>query len=525
MTFTQKVYREWSRQWKKGPEGAPSSLFIGVSGGPDSMALLETARHFHPDLTVLHLNHMLRGKEADGDRDFVEDWCQKHNISCYSTAVDVKNLAQEEGISLELAGRQARYQFFEEYMVKADHPPLLLTAHHQDDQAETVLLHLLRGSGIHGAGGIRPLSTHKFSQEGMWKTYAIFRPFLGLPKEALYGFLKEQGIPYREDNSNDNDVFLRNRIRLHLLPDIQSTVNPRAVEALSRFARILQLEDDFLDRMSEKALEGMVYPPARENLNDLDRLLIHGQRDEWIFQRNALLLGGISLRKKDLLALEPALAYRVIRKALQVRHNSGDRSFEITFKDVEEIYGLAGGSVSTWSRLCGMIILCDFQGLSFLSEADFDGKSSGRIEVGGVGERRDTWKNQIPIFFEKSKEFSQEWTRPAGYLLARICRGPVDKTRLHNPRFAYFPAQALTRLSVGPGRPGEIFEKFGGRKKTLRKVFNEWKIPSSLRENYPLVWEGEKIIWIPWAGRSGYGPLRGEAPVVEMEWRPKWTKI
>ena len=517
MIFTNKIFEEWTRQWKKGPGSAPSSLFIAVSGGPDSMALLETVRHFRHDLTVLHLNHRLRGKEADGDQEFVEAWCRDHRIPCFSESVDVNKLAKEEGLSLEAAGRRARYRFFEDRMVHADHPPILLTAHHQDDQAETVLLHILRGSGLEGGGGIRPLSDRKFPQPGPWPGYRIFRPFLDLSKEDLLGFLEERGVPFREDASNREDDFLRNRIRLQLLPEIESTINPQAVGALSRFARILQVENDYLDRMSQKALADMVYIRTEEDLTDLDRLLARGEMDEWVFQRNAHLLGGVSLRKKDLLDLDPALAYRVIRDLTRSLLSFEDGDRQVTYKDIEQIFHLAGGSVSTWTRLCGMIILCDFQGLSFFPDPGFGEKSA--TNKGEMGQRKAL---RLP---ENSRTLTLSWAYPAGQILVRTCRGPVSADRLTNPRFAYFPAQALTRLSLGPGRPGELFEKFGGGRKPLRKVFNEWKIPSYLRENYPLVWEGERIIWIPWAGRSGYGPLEGETPAVEMEWRPKWTKI
>lgn len=508
----EKIYHEWNQQWKKGPGRDPSSLFIAVSGGADSMALLRTAIHYRQDLTVLHLNHKLRGQASDGDEAFVADWCRRQDVPFLSRSVDVAQMAEEMGISVEMAGRKARYDFFEACMIGAEKPPVLLTAHHLDDQAETVLLHLLRGSGPTGAAGIRPFSSRPFTSVGPWDSYRIFRPFLGLTKADLLAFLEEVGESFREDASNREADFLRNRIRLDILPAIESKVNPKARQALARFAHLLQGEEAYLQQESQEALEEMVYPQGEEDLAELDRLYLEGDREEWVFRRNSLLFGGVSLRRKDLLALDPALARRVIKNVL-VDSNLGEPpDNEFSFQDIEQIFDLAQGPTSKWARLCGIIVLCNFYGLSFFSD---------RFFAEEAGDLKDP-ELDLP---SGSEALVLAWNYPNGHIHIRLRPDLPPEDRLVNPRFAYFPAHALNDLRLGTGQGNDPFMKFGGGQKSLRKIFNEWKVPPFLRKFYPLLWEGEKIVWIPWAGRSGVAPLEGQGPVIEMEWRPKWTKI
>ena len=156
------------------PTGSP--VIAGVSGGADSLALLLILEHMreplHLDLTVAHLNHNLRGEHADADEAFVRGWCQRLGINFVSRHADVGQLARETGVSIEEAGRVARYAYFAELADQIDRvnsqPPVLIAlAHHLDDQAETLLLHLGRGSGLDGLTGMKP------------QTGRLIRPLLG----------------------------------------------------------------------------------------------------------------------------------------------------------------------------------------------------------------------------------------------------------------------------------------------------------------------------------------------------------
>jgi tRNA(Ile)-lysidine synthase len=218
-------------------------LVLAVSGGADSMALLHGAAHLAQtaatrwQLTVAHLDHGLRPESAE-DAAFVTDAAAALRLSSIARRTDVAALAREEGRSVEDAGREARYRFMAEVA-----PPdaLVLTAHTLDDLAETVLLNLLRGSGMAGVAGIPARRAN------------IRRPLLAERRETLRGLLDGAGLIYRDDPSNDDPAFLRNRVRAELLPLLES-LRPGAVERIGRFAGLATEDDQLLDAMAAAEL-------------------------------------------------------------------------------------------------------------------------------------------------------------------------------------------------------------------------------------------------------------------------------
>lgn len=201
-------------------------VLVGVSGGIDSMALL----HFlwtHADalgIAVMagHVNHRIRGEAAETDQAFVTRWCADHGIPVLTAAADVPLMAKERKISLEAAGRQARRRCFERWQRQTGAAKIAL-AHHLDDQAETVLMHLIRGAGIRGAAGMRPAAG------------AYVRPFLQVRRAAIEAYAAAQQLPHVEDATNASDAFMRNRLRHQVMP-VLTACNARAVAHLGSFA-------------------------------------------------------------------------------------------------------------------------------------------------------------------------------------------------------------------------------------------------------------------------------------------------
>jgi tRNA(Ile)-lysidine synthase len=189
-------------------------------------------------LSVAHLDHALRPASAD-DAAFVTDAAASLGLDAHLRRTDVAALARETGRSLEEAGRTARYAFFEE--LAAERRALIATAHTADDAAETVLINLLRGSGLSGARGIP-------ARRGR-----VVRPLLGERRADLRRHLDAAGVPYRLDPSNADPAFLRNRVRAELLP-LMEGLRPGAVEALARFARLAADDDDLLDTVAAAEL-------------------------------------------------------------------------------------------------------------------------------------------------------------------------------------------------------------------------------------------------------------------------------
>ena len=216
-----------------------ATIVIAVSGGPDSMALLRgAARLVETDarrwrLTVAHLDHGLRPDSA-ADADFVRATAGQLGLSVRVDRTDVAALAQDEGRSIEEAGREARYRFLEDV---APIDALVATAHTADDSAETVLLNLMRGSGLAGARGIPP------------RRGRIVRPLIGERRDTLRALLDDAGVAYRRDASNDDPAFLRNRVRHEVLPLLEE-MRPGSVAGLARFSRLAADDDDLLDAVA-----------------------------------------------------------------------------------------------------------------------------------------------------------------------------------------------------------------------------------------------------------------------------------
>ena len=196
-------------------------LFVGVSGGADSMALLHILHRLGASFTVGHLNHMIRDAEADADEAFVKKCCATLGIDCRTAQQDVPAWAKAKGISLEMAAREARHQFFQ---TLKPHPVICL-AHHADDQLETFFLRAARGTGPAGLGGMKLSQTVPPLQ--------LLRPLLGIRRKELIQWLEKESLPWREDASNADESIPRNRVRHQILP-ILGTLNPRAAENILR---------------------------------------------------------------------------------------------------------------------------------------------------------------------------------------------------------------------------------------------------------------------------------------------------
>ncbi|NDL66427.1 tRNA lysidine(34) synthetase TilS [Anaerotalea alkaliphila] len=227
-------------------------VLVGVSGGADSMALLFVlwklaAEGMGFTLGAVHVHHGIRGGEADGDEAHVASFCRKLGVPLAVRRVDVPGLAAREGLSLEEAGRKARYRAFQA-LVREEGWDRVAVAHHRDDQVETILLNLFRGTGLPGLAGM-PLRRGN-----------IIRPLLHCSRAEVEEWCESQGIGYRTDATNLEAVHTRNRIRLHLLPLVEREVNPHVREQLLGMAELLEEENRFLESEAEKALEAVAGP-------------------------------------------------------------------------------------------------------------------------------------------------------------------------------------------------------------------------------------------------------------------------
>lgn len=216
-------------------------VICAVSGGADSVAMLHCLYSLKEELDIhlsaAHYNHGLRGEEAQRDADFTLRFCEKLGVRCHVGSGDVADFAKKEGKSTELAAREMRYAYLQSLDCHK-----LATAHTADDNTETVLLHLLRGSGLRGLGGIPP------------KRGKIVRPLLSLTRQEIEDYLREQGIDYVTDSSNEQDFCRRNRLRHRVIPLLKEEMSGLNAQ-MFRQSRLLRAEDTFLDALAHKLLQ------------------------------------------------------------------------------------------------------------------------------------------------------------------------------------------------------------------------------------------------------------------------------
>lgn len=218
-------------------------IIVGFSGGADSVCLLHAlcslADEFSFTVIAAHVNHMLRGKEAERDEAFARDFCVRLGIPCFVKRIDVRALAQSENISEEAAGRRARYAFFEE-LASQEQATKIATAHHKNDNAETILMHLFRGTALTGLAGIA-------AQRGN-----IIRPLLDLSRADIECYCAENNLSFVTDSTNTQNAYTRNRIRNECIPYIETYFNPNFIQTVTKNACIIADENAYLDGETTK---------------------------------------------------------------------------------------------------------------------------------------------------------------------------------------------------------------------------------------------------------------------------------
>ena len=255
-------------------------VVAGVSGGSDSMALLFALwdlREFYPDTDVVvsHVNHGLRGAESDEDTEFVREAARQLGFSFECVQVNTESFRKKRGLSLEDAARELRYGFFNDILAKRS-AQKIATAHTLNDQAETVIMRLIRGSGSQGLAGIRPLVGN------------IIRPLINVTKLEAREYLQSKGVSWREDSTNSSDEFLRNRIRNELVPLLES-YNPAVEQVLSRVAAVCAAEADFISAEGERRFSKIARVVGGGVLGDTEKFLCQPPAIRFSVMRKSIL--------------------------------------------------------------------------------------------------------------------------------------------------------------------------------------------------------------------------------------------
>lgn len=218
-------------------------VIIGVSGGPDSICLLHILNEIKEilgiTLYVAHVNHKIR-KNANLDEQYVQEFCKKINIPFFAKQIDVQKIAKQNKIGLEEAGRKARYDFFEEVFEKTK-ANKIATAHTANDNAETVIMHFIRGTGLNGLKGIEKTRQNKY-----------IRPLIECTREEVEEYCEKNNLNPRIDETNEENIYTRNKIRNICIPYIKNEFNQNIVKTINRLAEIVTEEDEYLQNQAEK---------------------------------------------------------------------------------------------------------------------------------------------------------------------------------------------------------------------------------------------------------------------------------
>ena len=231
-------------------------IVLAVSGGPDSIAMLEIINTLigpdtikslnHFNVIVAHLNHSLREDESEQDAQFVLERCQKLGINCIVKRLDINEVAKQTGQSIETAARNARYEFLTE-VCRIHNCKYLATAHHADDNAETILHRIIRGTGINGLSGIQPIRYADNSEK-----ITIVRPLIGLTRRQIEKYLETNNITSRNDSSNLSNDYTRNCLRNKLIPEIENSFNPNFKQALNNLGNIAADTSELLNSVAQE---------------------------------------------------------------------------------------------------------------------------------------------------------------------------------------------------------------------------------------------------------------------------------
>lgn len=233
-------------------------IIVGVSGGPDSICLLHILYQIKQEMNfqiyVAHINHMIRS-EADEETEYVEKFCNKLSIQCFVKRIDVIAKSKQEKIGIEESGREARYNFFEEVLQKVG-ANKIATAHNANDNAETVLMNIFRGTGTSGLKGIEPIRNNK-----------LIRPIIECERVEIEKYCKENDLQPKIDKSNFENIYSRNKVRNLFIPQIEKEFNPNIVKSLNKLSKLASQENEFIENYCEKILNNKLII-NQENLND-----------------------------------------------------------------------------------------------------------------------------------------------------------------------------------------------------------------------------------------------------------------
>jgi tRNA(Ile)-lysidine synthase len=419
------------------------SLLIAVSGGPDSLAMLnlfyKLSDDFEIKIAAAHLDHMFR-EESSVEADFVEKFARDKGIEFFRKSENLPELIKAKNISAEAAARKVRFNFFSEIMNKYNYD-LLALAHHRDDQAETVLLNLFRGSGLKGLSGIQP--------EVKVDKLKIIHPMLCFSKEEILAYCQKVNLKPRFDSSNEENIYSRNVIRNKIFPIVENKINENARKVIARSSNIIAAEDQFIGQLAlKKYKEILIEENSVKIIIDFNKF----KNIDQVLQRRI---------------------YRIIYN--KINNNLDDLYFDHIL-EIEKLIDddQTGRGIDIASEIRVEI---SYSNLIFFKKEILNIDNQEDIEIKLEQEIQIDKKRSISSAVIAKKDFS---------FVDNSCRSAFDFNKLNFP------------LKIRRRKPGDKFIPLGmeGHKK-VKDILIDEKVPKYLRGEVPLIVDAaDNIIWL-----------------------------
>lgn len=433
------VLRSLQAYLRKHPLFRPGErVGIAVSGGADSVALLRGLLELRAELgivlSVVHVHHGIRDAEADADEQFVSQLAAHFDLPLHAERVDVPAHGKREKLSVELAARELRYAFFKS-LLESGACDKIATAHTLDDQAETVLLRILRGTGTRGLAAIPP-----FRNASPELVARIVRPLLSTRREQIEHYLRSLNQPWCEDASNRDPKHLRNRIRHELLPLLESEYNPALRQSLVNLAEIARAEEEHWS----------------VELSRLKAAILSTTNQSASIDRQHFLSAPLALRRRLLVDIADAI------------------DLPIAFEDIELMLHIAEHPGTSHEFESGWTVAATKQHLEMRKAAQVAPTASYDFELPIPGEVR----------------------LPNKLQLRTSTLSAADATH-HDPATLLALSRLQLPLCVRNWRPGDRFCPTGSKSpEKLKRLFLEHHIPAEARASWPVVLSGDDIVWV-----------------------------
>ncbi|SHH42628.1 tRNA(Ile)-lysidine synthase [Caloranaerobacter azorensis DSM 13643] len=417
------------------------NVVVGVSGGPDSMALLyvlrEAKERIDFNLYIAHINHGVRGKEADEDEEYVRRVSNELRIPFYSIKVDMSKYAKENRLSEEEAGREIRYNFFRQVLSQLGNGKIAV-AHNKNDQAETLVMRFIRGTGLDGLKGMD------------YKNGDIIRPLLDVSRDEIEEYIKENNIEVRIDKTNFKPIYSRNKIRLELIPFIKENFNESFIDTIYRTSRLMAIDSDFLKKYALEKYEQMVYKETK------DKIII--DREEFSKQHDSIKSRILRMAIERLLGHIKGIEEKHIYDAINlILKNSTGKRINLP-KNIQISIGYGHFTVEKVDLKEKIVDYKYMIGIESTTQID-ELKCEIITEILNVNEVDVKKNNRFIKYFDYDKIYGN--------------------------------------LYIRNRRPGDRFSPLGMKgKKKLKDFFIDLKIPRDMRDRIPLLVDDCNIIWV-----------------------------